>query len=193
MLIGYARVSTVTQANSGTSLATQRDALAEAGCEQVYDDVISGAKDVRLGMDEMLRAVRAGDVIVVTKLDRLGRSMRHLVNLVADLKEEGVHLRSLGEGIDTSKATGDLILNIFGSLAEFERTRILERTAAGRAAAEAQGRKGGRPKKYDAAMIAKAHRVQDLPGLNAQERARAVGVSVSTYYRLLKMDSEQQS
>lgn len=190
MLIGYARVSTTAQAGTGTSLETQRADLEAAGCERVYQDVISGAKDVRPGMDDMLRNLRSGDVVVVTKLDRLGRSMKHLVNLVADLKEEGVHLKSLGEGIDTSTHAGTLIFSIFGSLAEFERARILERTAAGRAAAEAQGRKGGRPRSYDAAKIREAQRVHEIPGLSPRAKASQVGVSVSQFYKLLKMNPE---
>lgn len=189
MLLGYARVSTTAQATNGTSLQAQRSELEAAGCERIYQDVISGAKDLRPGMEDMLRNVRPGDVIVVTKLDRLGRSMRHLVNLVADLKDEGVHLKSLGEGIDTSTPTGDLILNIFGSLAEFERVRILERTAAGRAAAAAQGRMGGRPRTYDAAKIRRAKEVYEIPGLSPKAKAAEVGVSVSQFYKLLKMDA----
>lgn len=191
MQIGYARVSTTAQAGSGTSLETQRADLRAAGCERVYEDVISGAKDVRPGMDDMLRNLRPGDVIVVTKLDRLGRSMKHLVNLVADLKEEGVHLKALAEGIDTSTAAGEMVLGIFGSLAEFERTRILERTAAGRAAAEAQGRRGGRPRSYDAAKIRRVHEVHEVPGLSPKAKAAHVGVSVSQFYKLLKMNPEE--
>lgn len=191
MLIGYVRVSTAAQASTGTSLQTQREELEAAGCGRIYADTISGAKDVRPQMEDMLKNVRPGDVIVVTKLDRLGRSMRHLVNLVADLKEEGVHLRSLSEGIDTSTPTGDLVLGIFSSLAEFERTRILERTATGRAAAEAQGRKGGRPRSYDAAKIRRAHEVHEIPGLSPKAKAAEVGVSVSQFYKLLKMNPER--
>ncbi|MEL6773240.1 MAG: recombinase family protein, partial [Pseudomonadota bacterium] len=146
MLLGYARIS---KADGSQSLDLQRDALAAAGVApgQIYEDRVSGKKDSRPGLEACLKALREGDVLVVWKLDRLGRDLRHLVNTVQDLSERGIGLRVLaGQGaqIDTTTASGRLVFGIFASLAEFERELIRERTAAGLAAARARGRKGGR-------------------------------------------------
>ena len=138
MKIGYARVSTQDQ-----NLDLQLDALKKADCEKVFTDKVSGAKKQRPGLDQMIRELRKGDVIVVWKLDRLGRSLKHLVELVEQLMEMGVGLQSLNDPIDTTTAQGKLIFNIFASLAEFERNIISERTKAGLEAARARGRLGG--------------------------------------------------
>ena len=144
MLIGYARVSI-----SDQRLDLQQDALRGAGCERIFTDSVSGAKTERLGLTAALDACRAGDILVVWKLDRLGRSLAHLVATVEDLAGRSVGFRSLQEQLDTTTAGGKLIFHLFASLAEFERDLIRERTHAGLTAARARGRNGGRPKGVD--------------------------------------------
>ena len=139
MLIGYSRVSTQDQ-----NLDLQNDALKNAGCEKIFEDKISGARIERKGLTEALEFVRSGDVLVVWKLDRLGRGLRDLIDKIQDLEKRGVGFRSLTENIDTTTAGGKLIFHIFGSLAEFERALIKERTKAGLASARARGITGGR-------------------------------------------------
>jgi DNA invertase Pin-like site-specific DNA recombinase len=141
MLIGYARVSTEDQ-----NLDLQRDALKQAGCEQIYTDRVSGTKAERKGLTEALSHLRSGDTLVVWRLDRLGRSLRHLIDTVTDLQEREIGFKSLQESIDTTTSGGKLVFHIFGALAEFEREIIRERTKAGLTAARARGKSGGRPK-----------------------------------------------
>ena len=141
MLLGYARVSTKDQ-----NLDLQLDALTKAGCELFFKDIISGAKAQRPALTKMLEQARKGDIIVVWKLDRLGRSLKHLVELISMFIDKGIGFKSLNDNIDTTTAQGRLIFNIFASLAEFERDLISERTKAGLEAARARGKKGGRPK-----------------------------------------------
>ena len=141
MKIGYARVSTRDQ-----KLDLQVDALKRAGCERIYQDVVSGSKAARPALDDLLSQLRAGDVLVIWKLDRMGRSLRHLVELVGDLVTREVGLLSLNDPLDTTSAQVRLVFNLFASLAEFERELIRERTQAGLSAARARGRVGGRPK-----------------------------------------------
>src|ERR687890_252727 len=141
MLIGYARVSTEDQ-----NLDLQRDALETAGCEQIYTDRVSGTKARRPGLEQALSHLRAGDTLVVWRLDRLGRSLRHLIDTVTELQEKGIGFKSLTESIDTTTSGGRLVFHIFASLAEFEREIIRERTQAGLQAARARGKTGGRPK-----------------------------------------------
>ena len=148
MLIGYARVSTQDQ-----NLDLQNDALKKAGCEKIFEDKVSGAKIERKGLDEALEYVRSGDVLVVWKLDRLGRGLRDLIDKMQDLEKRGVGFKSLTENIDTTTAGGKLIFHIFGSLAEFERSLIKERTMAGLASARARGIKGGRKNKLSAEQV----------------------------------------
>ena len=150
MLIGYARVSTDDQ-----TLDLQRDALQDAGCERIFEDHASGAGD-RPGLRDALTHLRAGDALVVWRLDRLGRSLKDLIARAEALRTQGVGLRSLKEAIDTDSSSGQLIFHIFGALAEFERALIRERTQAGLQAARARGRKGGRPKRLDAEQRAHA-------------------------------------
>jgi DNA invertase Pin-like site-specific DNA recombinase len=140
MKIGYARVSTRDQ-----NAALQRDALAAAGCGRIYSDTASGAKAERPELERMLADARPGDVVVIWKLDRLGRSLRHLLEIAAGLSGRGVGLQSLNDPIDTTTAQGRLVFGIFASLAEFERELIRERTQAGLSSARARGRLGGRP------------------------------------------------
>lgn len=140
MLIGYARVSTSEQ-----NPELQQDALTKAGCERIYMDKISGTVADRPNLNQMREILRPGDVLIVWKLDRLGRSLKDLIGWVAYLDQQGVSLKSLTESIDTASLTGKLVFHIFGALAEFERGLIVERTMAGLEAARARGRKGGRP------------------------------------------------
>ena len=138
MKIGYARISTKDQ-----SFDLQVDALESAGCEQIYQEVVSGAKSERKALDKLLHDIRRGDVLVVWKLDRLGRSLRHLVDLVNDLVSKGVGLQSLNDPIDTTTSQGRLIFNLFACLAEFERDLLMERTQAGLKAARGAWSQGG--------------------------------------------------
>src|SRR5207248_9019601 len=141
MLIGYARVSTHDQ-----TLDLQQDALEKAGCGKIFTDTASGAKAERKGLEEALAYVREGDTLVVWRLDRLGRSLKHLLETITTLNTRKIGFKSLTESIDTTTSNGRLIFNIFASLAEFERDLIRERTKAGLQAARARGRVGGRPK-----------------------------------------------
>ena len=144
MLIGYARVSTADQ-----SLDLQIDALKKAGCEKIYHDKISGAKAERVGLSKVLELSRAGDILVIWRLDRLGRSLKDSIQISETLKSRSIGLKSLKEGIDTSTSTGQLMFNLMSVLAEFERNLILERSKAGLNAARARGKIGGRPKALD--------------------------------------------
>lgn len=141
MYIGYARVSTQEQ-----TLDLQQDALDNIGCHKIFTDTISGATAERPGLTEALHYVRAGDTLVVWRLDRLGRSLKHLIDTITDLNNRSIGFKSITENIDTTTSGGKLIFHIFGALAEFERDIIRERTKAGLAAARARGRLGGRPK-----------------------------------------------
>jgi DNA invertase Pin-like site-specific DNA recombinase len=184
MRIGYARVST-----KGQSLDLQVDALNKAGCEQVYREVASGAKTARPILDDVLSRLREGDVLVIWKLDRLGRSLQHLVTLATDLMERKVGLISLNDPVDTTSAQGRLIFNIFASLAEFERELIRERTQAGLAAARARGRKGGRPKGLAKQAQAKAMAAETLyreGQLSVQGICDQLGISKPTLYSYLR-------
>ena len=140
MFIGYGRAS-----GSEQNLDLQRDALKHAGCKKVFTDKISGARSDRPGLGDALNYARDGDVIVVWRLDRLGRSLSHLITTIQDLEQRGIGFRSLTESIDTTTTGGRLVFHIFGALAEFERNLIRERTKAGLAAALQRGRVGGRP------------------------------------------------
>src|SRR5574339_1070398 len=143
MLVGYARVSTADQ-----TLGLQKDALTAAGCERLFSDTASGARADRPGLDEAVDFLRPGDTLVVWRLDRLGRSLRHLIDTLGALDQRGIGFRSLQEQIDTTTSGGKLVFHVFGALAEFERDLIRERTQAGLLAARARGRLGGRPKAH---------------------------------------------
>jgi DNA invertase Pin-like site-specific DNA recombinase len=180
MRIGYARVSTRDQ-----NLALQLDALAKAECELVYQEKASGAKAARPELDKLLAHLRRGDTVYIYKLDRLGRSLRHLLSLVAEFEKQGVGLVSLTDAINTTSAQGRLVFNLFASLAEFERELIRERTHAGLASARARGRVGGRQKGLSkeaerTAIIAETlYREQQL-GVN--EIAHQLGIAKTTLY-----------
>ncbi|SKO40350.1 recombinase family protein [Mycobacteroides abscessus] len=180
MLIGYARVSTVEQ-----STALQLDALQAAGVEKVFvDEGISGSVSSRPELDRCLEVLRSGDTLVVWRLDRLARSLKHLLELVESLSTKGIHLRSLTEAIDTSSASGRLVLSVFGALAEFERSLIIERTQAGLAAARARGARIGRPTAMSDSQIQQARTLVGA-GHRVPEVARTLGVGRSTLYRVL--------
>ncbi len=181
MLIGYARVSKEDQ-----NLDAQRDELKTAGCEKIYTDKISGAIDDRSGLDELLSFARPGDVLVVCRLDRLGRSLKKLILLVEELSSEGIGFRSLRESIDTTTSGGKLVFHVFGALAEFERALISERTKAGLVAARARGRNGGRPRLMDEIKIQQAKTLLSEKKFSVPEICRSLGVSRGTLYRRLK-------
>lgn len=180
MNLGYARVSTGDQ-----DPALQLDALKAAGCKKIFTDKASGSLDRRPQLDRLLDQVREGDTIVVWRLDRLGRSLRHLIALVEDLSANGVGLKSLNESINTTTPGGKLVFSIFGALAEFERSLIQERTRAGLAAARARGRKGGRPSVMTPQKIRVARQMYDAREHTVDEIAQTLGVSRKTIYRHL--------
>lgn len=180
-LLGYARVSTRDQ-----NPDLQLDALQGAGCSRIYTDKASGALDARPELDRLMDQLRKGDTLVVWKLDRLGRSMRHLVDVVTGLKERGVEFRSLQESIDTSTATGELVFHIFCALAQFERSLILERTRAGLDAARARGKKGGRKAVMTPAKLTIARQMYDAQEHTVEDIAKTLGVSRATIHRHLK-------
>jgi DNA invertase Pin-like site-specific DNA recombinase len=177
MLIGYARVSTTEQ-----KLDLQQGALKAAGCERSFTDTASGAKAARPGLAAALQECRPGDTLVVWKLDRLGRSLPHLVETVRELAARGVGFRSLQESLDTNTSTGNLIFHIFAALAEFERDLIRERTNAGLMAARARGRKGGRPKGVDEKKRKAALALHHAPRRSVREICNIIGISRNTYY-----------
>lgn len=181
MLIGYARVSTFEQ-----DIALQTDALKKAGCDNVFNDTASGATTERPGLTEALSYVRTGDTLVAWRLDRLGRSLRHLIDVIADLEKRGVGFRSLQESIDTTTSGGRLIFQIFGALAEFERNLIRERTQAGLKAARARGRLGGRPKALDVKKIELAYRLYDEKKHTIKEICQMLGISKPSLYAYLE-------
>jgi DNA invertase Pin-like site-specific DNA recombinase len=180
-LIGYARVSTAEQ---DTALL-QTDALRKAGCERVFEDTSSGAKADRPGLAEALAYLRDGDVLTVWRLDRLGRSMPHLIETIGTLQARGVGFRSLTEAIDTTTPGGLLIFHVFGALSHFERDLIRERTKAGLTAAAARGRKGGRKLVVTADKLQRA-RDHIANGLNVREAAARLKVSKTALYTALR-------
>jgi DNA invertase Pin-like site-specific DNA recombinase len=181
MIVGYARISTHEQ-----TLALQQDALQAAGCERIFTDTISGAADERPGLDEALAFLRPGDVLVVWRLDRLGRSLKLLIELINRLNDQQVGFKSLTEQIDTTTSGGKLIFHVFGALAEFERDLIRERTQAGLAAARARGRQGGRPKKLATpTKVAMAQTLYDDKANSIADICKALGISRATLYRYI--------
>jgi len=184
--VGYVRVSTGKQDET-----MQHDALDAAGIlkrNRYVDHGVSGTKTSRPGLDAMLEDVEPGDVVTVYKLDRLGRSTAHVVTLLHELTERGVHVRSLSDGLDTTTPTGKAMLSMLAVFAEMERSFISERTTAGLAAARQQGRTGGRPKKADAAMQRRAQTLRDS-GESVPDIARTLGISTATAYRITKSKS----
>jgi DNA invertase Pin-like site-specific DNA recombinase len=194
MLVGYARVS---KADGSQVHDLQRDALIKAGIEprHIYQDYASGRRDDRPGLEACLKALRSGDTLVVWKLDRLGRDLRHLVNLVGDLTTRGVGLKVLaGEGasIDTTTANGRLVFAIFAGLAEFERELIVERTKAGLLAARARGRRGGRRYKMTPAKLRLACAAMGQPETKVMALCKELGVTRQTLYRFVSPTGEMR-
>lgn len=178
----------VSKADGSQTTNLQRDALLVAGIDagSLYEDMASGKKDNRPQLAACLKALRHGDTLVVWKLDRLGRDLRHLVNIVHDLTERGIGLKVLtgqGAAIDTTTASGKLVFGIFAALAEFERELISERTLAGLASARARGRKGGRPYKMTAAKVRLAMASMGKPGTKVSELCAELGITRQTLYR----------
>jgi len=176
----YARVSTLEQ-----NPDLQVDELTAAGCWKVWTDHASGALDRRPQLDAVLEQSRPGDTLVVWRLDRLGRSLRHLIEVVTGLDERGVGFRSLRENIDTTTAGGRLVFHLFGALAQFERELIRDRTVAGLTAARARGRVGGRPSKLTAEQVRQARRMYDARELTVEQIGQVLGVSRTSIYRAL--------
>lgn len=179
VLLGYARVSTEEQ-----NLELQVDALKQAGCTHVYSDKTSGATTHKPGLEELLSYARAGDTLVVWKLDRLGRTVKGLVDFVESLGEREVHFKSLTDSIDTSNPSGRFFFHVMCAMAEMERELIRERTRAGLNAARARGRLGGRPSKMNAAKLDAARRWLE-GGMPVNDVASHLGVSRATLYRAL--------
>jgi DNA invertase Pin-like site-specific DNA recombinase len=178
MLIGYARVSTQDQ-----QLELQRDALESVGCKKIFTDVASGATSKRSGLETALEFVRQGDTLVVWKLDRLGRSLKDLIERVTDLQARGIGFKSLQENIDTTTANGVLFFHIFGAIAQFERELIRERTLAGLQSARARGRMGGRPQALDDKTRALAVSMYNDPQNAVKDICATLGISKTTLYR----------
>lgn len=183
MRIGYARVSTANQ-----SLDLQLDALHQAGCEQIYSDRASGSKPNRPGLTAALSHLRPDDVLIVWKLDRLGRTVKGLVDFVGDLAGRRIHFRSLTDGIDTSTSTGRFFFHVMASLAQMERELIVERTQAGLAAARQRGRPVGRKRRMTPSKVQSARQLL-LSGVPPREVARNLGVSIPTLYRWIPASS----
>lgn len=177
--IGYARVSTDDQ-----HLDLQRDALQQAGCSVIYEEAASGKSAARPELEQCRKALRAGDTLVVWRLDRLGRSLHDLVQIVAELEQRGVHFESLTEKIETGSAAGKLVFHVFAALAEFERNLIRERTRAGLVAARARGRAGGRKPKLTDAQIKEINEMVDAQKLPIGRIAELYGVSRTTIYKV---------
>jgi DNA invertase Pin-like site-specific DNA recombinase len=182
-LIGYARVSTTEQ-----HLHLQQDALTAAGCRKIFTDTISGVKSERKGLAQALDYIRGGDTLVVWRLDRLGRSLKDLIERITDLHSRNIGFKSLTEQIDTTTSGGKLIFHIFGALAEFERDIIKERTNAGLTAARSRGRKGGRPRSplSDERKLQLARQMYENKSHSVNEICKALGIPRSTFYKYVR-------
>lgn len=187
MLIGYARKSTYEQ-----NINLQKDALKSNGCEKIFSDQITGSKADRPGLTDALNMLRKGDTLVVWRLDRLGRSLKHLIEIVENLEEKKIGFKSLQESIDTTTSGGRLIFHIFGALAEFERHLIRERTYAGLNAARARGRLGGRPKKLNNKKKKLAVKLYNERKHTVAEIGEMLGVSRVTVYRYVNEEESNQ-
>lgn len=187
MIFGYARVSTQDQ-----NLDLQLDALKQYGSARIFEEKMTGTKRERPQLEELLRYLRDGDTVVVWKLDRIGRSMKDLMELVNGFHDHGVNFVSLKENIDTTTATGKLIFHIFASLSEFERDMLSERTKAGLQSARARGRKGGRPSKGKD-KVALALKMYDSKQYSVTEIVDATGISKTSLYRFVRERQQQQA
>src|SRR5512147_1029319 len=188
MLIGYASVSTADQ-----TLDLQKVALHQAGCSKIFTDTANGAKAESTGLDEALNYIRQGDTLVVWRLDRLGRSLNHLIETITGLNNRHIGFKSITENIDTTTSGGKLIFHIFGALAEFERDIIRERTQAGLSAARARGRKGGRPKALTPKKTQQLQTLYNDKTNTIDEICRTLNISRATLYRYLKTSSTRLS
>lgn len=184
MLIGYARVSTQDQ-----NLTLQREALINAGCEKVFEDKVSGTRADRPGLSKTLEMLREGDTLVVWKLDRLGRSVKQLVDMVSELNKQGIQFKSLTDSIDTGTTSGRFFFHVMASLAEMERELTIERTSAGLEVAKKLGRKGGRKPKMTDSKIESAKKLLSS-GVPPKEVAKNLSVAVSTLYRWLPASTQ---
>lgn len=182
MKVGYARISTYDQ-----NLHLQEDALKSAGCEEIFSDVISGMKSERSGFEKLMKFIRKGDTLVVWKLDRLGRSVKHLIEIVNVLHERDISFMSMQESIDTGTSGGKLIFHIFSALAEFERDLISERTQAGLKAARARGRTGGRPFILDTRQINRMIEIYNDKKNTVSEICKIYDISRQSFYNYLKI------
>lgn len=180
MKVGYCRVSTHDQ-----HLAMQQDALKTTGCEEIYSDIASGAKTERPGLEQAISFLREGDTLVVWKLDRLGRSIQHLIQTIKILNDRGIGFQSLQESIDTTTSGGKLIFHIFGALAEFERDLIRDRTNAGLKAARARGKLGGRPALLNCRQISRLRELYDERRSSVNEICKIFGISRTSFYNYL--------
>lgn len=180
MKVGYARISTNDQC-----LYMQTDSLKNAGCEEIYSDIASGVKSQRPGLEQALAYLREGDTLVVWKLDRLGRSIQHLIQCVQDLQKKGIGFQSLQENIDTTTSGGKLIFHIFGALAEFERDLIRDRTRAGLKAARARGKMGGRPPLLDTRQIERLIELYHEGKSTVAEICKIFSISRPSFYNYL--------
>ncbi len=181
MLIGYARVSTHDQ-----TLNLQKDALEKAGCSKIFTDTISGATTERPGLEKALAFIRPGDTLVVWRLDRLGRSLKHLIETITTLHDRQIGFKSITENIDTTTSGGKLIFHIFGALAEFERDIIREQTQAGLTAARARGKTGGRPKALPSSKVAMAQALYNDPTNSIADICYTLRISKASLYRYIK-------
>src|SRR5713226_4562815 len=186
MLIGYARVSTQDQ-----TLNLQKDALEKRGCSKIFTDTASGAVTERKGLDEAIEYVREGDTLVVWRLDRLGRSLKHLIETITQLNNRNIGFKSLTENIDTTTSGGKLIFHIFGALAEFERDIIRERTNAGLTAARARGRLGGRPKALNSKKASIAQALYNDRNNAIADICKTLNISRSTLYRYVDVKKQR--
>ena len=187
MKIGYARVSTVEQ-----NLDLQRDALKAAGCRKIIEDTASGGKVQRDGLERVRELLRKGDVLAVWRLDRLGRSLKHLIELMAELEGQGIGFQSVTEAIDTTTPGGKLVFHIFGALAEFERNLIRERTQAGLEAARARGKKGGRKPKLNAGKRAMVAELYQGKRHSLRQIREMFDISTPTIYKCVR-EAESES
>src|SRR5512144_2693666 len=184
MLVGYARVSTQDQ-----TLDLQKDALEKIGCTKIFTDTASGAKAERKGLEDALNYVREGDILMVWRLDRLGRSLKHLIETITELNNRKIGFRSIQENIDTTTSGEKLDFHIFGALAEFERDIIRERTQAGLTAARARGRKGGRPKALTPKTVQQLRTLYNDKTNTIDEICRTLDISRATLYRYMNVKS----
>lgn len=185
MQIGYARISTYDQ-----NLDLQKDALQKAGCERIIEETASGKNTERPGLNSIKEILRKGDTLVVWRLDRLGRSLKDLIEWINYLEDKGISFRSLQESIDTSTSAGKLVFHIFGALAEFERNLIRERTNAGLIAARARGRLGGRPQSLDEEKRQTVAKLYNDGKLQVMEICKMFNISKPTLYKYIKQAKE---